>query len=213
MREHRRTRLGKFPRRDISWPANRHPRTCGEHDGRAAAGSSPHVQNIHGSSHPPARAGNIAGRLDSGSSPHVRGIRMYVHPRTCGEHALMPVCHENIVDGSSPHVRGNIMRQRPIRIAGPVHPRTCGEHTKEFLLQSSFTRFIPARAGNIVPCRPPFLRTVHPRTCGGTLVVGRSHAVTGRFIPARAGNIACAIFTSCSVGGSSPHVRGTCGRK
>ena len=115
-------------------------------------------------------------------------VSAVVHPRTCGEHTSRsprPVP----VSGSSPHVRGTFISR-------------CNS--------CPYPRFIPARAGNILPGLSGQIRkTVHPRTCGEHLHLpqfkttfnGSSPHVRGtfhsdlhhdrhcRFIPARAGNI------------------------
>ena len=151
-----------------------HPRTCGEHGtvGMVAShfnGSSPHVRGTfvsfgHGAvsfRFIPARAGNMSpSRMTIPTSP--------VHPRTCGEHKLLPVFRQR-GHGSSPHVRGT------------SHAPRSGW---------SWDRFIPARAGNI----PSFLKrkgiiygsSPHVR---GTSNRVEGRLVEGRFIPARAGNI------------------------
>ena len=132
-------------------PCSVHPRTCGEHSRRVSQkrmipGSSPHVRGtwivqrrfLGYHRFIPARAGNIF-RSSSAIS------RQSVHPRTCGEHIHEASLHaENC--GSSPHVRGTFLW---------------------IFHQILVHRFIPARAGNILPedlrkC----IETVHPRTCG-----------------------------------------------
>ena len=88
-----------------------HPRTCGEHFMAAcatvaASGSSPHMRGaprpvqLHGGQVGiiPAHAGSTAHRL-------VTPKAATDHPRTCGEHLLVPV-HDAFGFGSSPHMRG-----------------------------------------------------------------------------------------------------------
>ncbi len=129
----------------------------------------------------PARAGNISETEQGGKGGTV-------HPRACGEHQINRMEHQK-GGGSSPRVRGT--------------SRNSGSN-------SSFRRFIPARAGNISENMTIFSITpVHPRACGEHAVVfafvtehtGSSPRVRGtsvisyfadgfyRFIPARAGNI------------------------
>ena len=115
-----------------------HPRTCGEHRRsagciRGALGSSPHVRGTSAEHSErtalvrfiPARAGNMWTKT---VSIPIRSV----HPRTCGEHARdRPLSGTRL--GSSPHVRGT------------------------FIASSSGQgklRFIPARAGNILPLLP-----------------------------------------------------------
>jgi len=151
-----------------------------------------------------------------------------VHPRICGEHILITSAQRN-VNGSSPHMRGThyLSAWLPDRTrfipayAGntmgftyripivTVHPRICGEHgwrchnkracygssphmRGTLLSKTGFKfpdRFIPAYAGNTfhnaVELRH---RAVHPRICG-------EHVRP--------------MVASRSVGGSSPHMRGT----
>ena len=111
-----------------------------------------------------------------------------VHPRTCGEHCPLERFVRSVY-GSSPHVRGTWIGHQGRQLFG---------------------RFIPARAGNIVPLSGcPASLPVHPRTCGehmessrtdetkhgssphvrGTSRLASAQAALLRFIPARAGNI------------------------
>ena len=169
----------------------------------------------------PAYAGNAAGVA------HALGGAQ-VHPRIRGERAT---AHSAAIfnAGSSPHTRGTpqVPGHRPARhrfipaYAGnagrrygqapcrPVHPRIRGErsgyvearrsssgsspHTRGTLAHAARpvhqARFIPAYAGNARPDRMAMLTmTVHPRIRGERSSVG------------------AATF---SIGGSSPHTRGT----
>ncbi len=79
-----------------------HPRACGEHADRAAAGGA-------GSRFIPARAGNTRGGASGGRGPAV-------HPRACGEHDLGCVGRHDVC-GSSPRVRGTRLPGRaPFRL-------------------------------------------------------------------------------------------------
>ena len=170
-----------------------HPRAGGEHWSerlRSAArfGSSPRGRGtpLHDLERGlrrrfiPARAGNTgAGRGRVG--------RVAVHPRAGGEHSM-----EKSMRGGS---NGSSPRGRGTRLAR-IHAR-------------KFFRFIPARAGNTIPGKPPPDRgAVHPRAGGehferrgspcspagssprgrGTHVRALRQGLGRRFIPARAGN-------------------------
>ena len=170
-----------------------HPRSRGEHSGRAGAravvnGSSPLARGTRAPRPArrgrgrfiPARAGNTASSRFSLRNPTV-------HPRSRGEHEAY-LDTEGVATGSSPLARGT----PDIAIAAV-----------------SATRFIPARAGNTMrswrlTCTSP----VHPRSRGehaggaaprvnvngssplarGTPPSRRSCPIGARFIPARAGN-------------------------
>ncbi len=150
-----------------------HPRSCGEHANPPTVtprgyGSSPLVRGTWLSRWNrtcpdrfiPARAGNI-----SFSQQKINAKT--VHPRSCGEHPradALPVSSR----GSSPLVRG-------------TSRRSCQA--------SAFSRFIPARAGNMASLRPvPVSRPVHPRSCG-------EHSIP--------------VMATSGTRGSSPLVRGT----
>ena len=179
------------------WPAGPsapvHPRAGGEHSAvtdRATrrSGSSPRGRgtprhlDADRAVHRfiPARAGNTAARTSAHLSPPV-------HPRAGGEHPL-PCGPRRSAAGSSPRGRGTQINR---------------------LGDTSFPRFIPARAGNTIrQVARSLLRTVHPRAGGehqpsatryapqvgssprgrGTPVRRGSRCGRGRFIPARAGN-------------------------
>ena len=211
-----------------------HPRSRGEHGGRAASsrrssGSSPLARGTPGPGDAlalerrfiPARAGNTS-RWWRGHAPPP------VHPRSRGEHVhlagSMPW-----PPGSSPLARGT----RAWRAEFPGH-----------------IRFIPARAGNTPPSpSPPSPEPVHPRSRGEHVTWTRSpgarsgssplargtpcgmgqRGATSRFIPARAGNTSSAsrisgqtsvhprsrgehvssFCRSSIISGSSPLARGT----
>ncbi len=155
---------------------------------RFLAGSSPRVRGTRdhtthtGAKHRfiPARAGN--------TDLSMAGVkRKTVHPRACGEHELSGG-GSALARGSSPRVRGT-----PVALCIPPFPG----------------RFIPARAGNTVPCTTSQRQgTVHPRACGehrratalprhcggssprvrGTPEGQAEIGIPRRFIPARAGN-------------------------
>ena len=192
-------------------------------------GSSPHARGTHSASVAgpvpkrfiPACAGNAHQRSWIGRSSTV-------HPRMRGERVVNPLFPESDI-GSSPHARGTRRAARRPVAAGrfipacagnagacawwrppqPVHPRMRGERTvvsrstraavgssphargtqRHRRLLGLWRRFIPACAGNAVwlnaaPTRP----TVHPR------MRGERRAERGR---------------TGSLGGSSPHARGT----
>ncbi len=170
-----------------------HPRGCGEHAAR-----------------------NLDRGHHVGSSPRVRG--------TLGRWLCILIVLRFIPAGA-----GNTSRAPCLETSGPVHPRGCGEHashtpytssrngssprvrgTPSFTIDSgTFSRFIPAGAGNTVFCSgigSSF--AVHPRGCGehpsaarsSRYSAGSSPRVRGtrtdpimgqhlkRFIPAGAGN-------------------------
>ena len=133
-------------------------------------------------------------------------MKTAVHPRTCGEHSNSTTSFGNFV-GSSPHVRG-----------------TCSAFNDD----TNLSRFIPARAGNIVAMlAEKSTMAVHPRTCGeheaqlncpwsfsgssphvrGTYLAWHGGKSYHRFIPARAGNM---IHTEVSEAFEAVHPR-TCG--
>ena len=213
-----------------------HPRVCGEHGsdclfGHADVGSSPRLRGTlgHGIRH------SLRGRFIpafAGNTEYLYGHFWYrsVHPRVCGEHALLIVLPATGY-GSSPRLRG-------------THP--------PYLLFGFLLRFIPAFAGNTQGRGDgAWRRWVHPRVCGehlsdfqrNRLVRGSSPRLRGtrrrdpraegqgRFIPAFAGNTpistnaptitgvhprVCGEHASLaslvmSVSGSSPRLRGTRG--
>ena len=155
-----------------------------------------------------------------------------VHPRMCGERPQSPPPSTS-ANGSSPHVRGthgicgargaqgrfipacagNALRRSGASSNQPVHPRMCGERGVQLsddlsLYGSSphvrgtradirhidpMGRFIPACAGNARRGGRGFRATsVHPRMCGERRLTPRIDRGST---------------------GSSPHVRGTHGRK
>ena len=172
-----------------------HPRAGGEHRPLGyqlvyVGGSSPRGRGTpcsRASGTPalrfiPARAGNTP-------YPRHRLPRIPVHPRAGGEHHC-PTCAPMPFPGSSPRGRGT----PDMAYAGATYPR-----------------FIPARAGNTRPGRPPRRSPpVHPRAGGehmtgappltdtsgssprgrGTRPYRGSCRGVHRFIPARAGNTA-----------------------
>ena len=211
-----------------------HPRACGEHLHRflrreREGGSSPRLRGT--------RLGDLVDGVVARFIPALAGntltsvsvvMRPPVHPRACGEHALMPA-ESGQPAGSSPRLRG-------------THPPLRG--------RPAGIRFIPALAGNTLPWRQSCgLPTVHPRACGehedfllanmlklgssprlrGTRGEGQILADEGRFIPALAGNTAtrrawsavravhpraCGEHLACGMSpvmmsGSSPRLRGT----
>ena len=151
-----------------------------------------------------------------------------VHPRLCGEHAILGNRH-GLSTGSSPPVRGTHLKRQRLNdlhrfipaCAGntwrttttasllAVHPRLCGEHGEAI-------RPLAPRTGSSPPVR-------------GTLSGRQIHALQCRFIPACAGNTCvCAMAQSTLTvhprlcgehtaerttpqrsTGSSPPVRGT----
>ena len=196
-----------------SWAAV-HPRIRGERE-RAERnqvvkdGSSPHTRGTPGLLHHvwrsgrfiPAYAGNApTSRANLAASP--------VHPRIRGERGTASMMYSDD-DGSSPHTRGT----RRIDLPGAREER-----------------FIPACAGNaqasICCISSDFGSSPHAR---GTHPPALQHPTSGRFIPAYAGNAAaCSLMTgmssvhprirgerlasiacACTLGGSSPHTRGT----
>ena len=191
-----------------------HPRVCGERGGRPGpghrdVGSSPRVR---GTGHAgcwrrgayrfiPACAGN-------GLPPSCSMTSWTVHPRVCGERAIVAV-PSSLPGGSSPRVRGTgVSHCYPLCVV----------------------RFIPACAGN-GGARPRYNRRppVHPRVCGerprmntgpatacgsSPRVRGTGHSpipptIVRRFIPACAGNGNRLLAGLEGGAGSSPRVRGT----
>ncbi len=171
-----------------------HPRARGERTTRrpcalAARGSSPRARGTWRRRRPrrrpsrfiPARAGNVRWR------PR-RARTRSVHPRARGER-YTPAPPSQPIDGSSPRARGTCVRGRRV---------------------NRYSRFIPARAGNVPRgrCRAR-RRPVHPRARGerlpsrpvrcpssgssprarGTSVLPEGGLRVCRFIPARAGNV------------------------
>ena len=134
------------------------------------------------------------------------------HPRTCGEHILIPSfcwCEK----GSSPHMRGTrSYGDTGARTLGIIpahagntgaftrterdfgdHPRTCGEHGTRTNINDMLKWIIPAHAGNTPFGKSGVARhRDHPRTCGEHL----------RYM---------VLDSVC--GGSSPHMRGTLERR
>ena len=211
-----------------------HPRVCGERISSTTCaphgdGSSPRVRGTPSLRRSgrrrrrfiPACAGNARSCTGPSGAPAV-------HPRVCGERALVRLGRDPH-PGSSPRVRGTPF----------------GGSGKQF-----GDRFIPACAGNARPDAKSGARgTVHPRVCGerestdlirtadygssprvrGTRIVGSLRARRRRFIPACAGNATAgwAAFLRNAVhprvcgeryfgahygdasDGSSPRVRGT----
>ena len=134
-----------------------HPRAGGEHGpcggvaGRAG-GSSPRGRGTHGRAHPgaqrdrfiPARAGNTC-------APRSSAPPRTVHPRAGGEHDDHGADRGGAT-GSSPRGRGTRGHSGVRARTRPVHPRAGGEHPAMALARPHRPRFIPARAGNTVPC-------------------------------------------------------------
>ena len=190
-----------------------HPRVCGEQStirdsASSLSGSSPRVRGTG--------TAMICVVIRIGSSPRVRGTGPLVTPLPASRR-FIPACA-----GNSREVRGQNRH-------GAVHPRVCGEqspapqalplgcgssprvrgteHTGDKRL--SFSRFIPACAGNRIRCTSTACAlTVHPRVCGeqvhwsrhcqprggssprvrGTAAKSEAKTDTARFIPACAGN-------------------------
>ena len=128
-----------------------HPRVCGEHFPGIGVivpfcGSSPRVRGTLNDPvltatdrrFIPACAGNTGALAPM---PCINAV----HPRVCGEHALLPG-HGHIISGSSPRVRGT-----------PEEPT----------FHAAMSRFIPACAGNtLIVLSSCWVNTVHPRVCG-----------------------------------------------
>ena len=118
------------------WPV--HPRVCGEHRrgaGRTSwsGGSSPRVRGTpQRRQHIESRRRFIPACAGNTASPSRSAWTMSVHPRVCGEHAIVKTSSDTH-DGSSPRVRGTRVT-RQVRVRGG--------------------RFIPACAGN-TPAWPP----------------------------------------------------------
>ena len=132
----------------------------------------------------PAGAGNIAA---PGNSCH----NLPVHPRGCGEH-FYSVCVIQQSLGSSPRVRGTCIDAGMAPVRAGSSPRVRGTFAAE-LVDGGVFRFIPAGAGNM-GSTTRFRRgfPVHPRGCG-------EHKDM--------------VLVPAPMAGSSPRVRGTCGRE
>ena len=153
-----------------------------------------------------------------------------VHPRVCGELALLERRAANC-NGSSPRVRGT-RRGETVKLWPPsVHPRVCGELAGLAPPASVARRFIPACAGNSLAHAPALAvrRDGSSPRVRGTPPQALGRAGIGRFIPACAGNSRVSVESvlawpvhprvcgelqvHCrprhSQHGSSPRVRGT----
>ena len=90
-----------------------HPRVCGEHRHpkhavRHALGSSPRVRGTRpAADNRPHRARFIPACAGNTRKPRKRALEGTVHPRVCGEHAVLPAVPA-VVHGSSPRVRGTL---------------------------------------------------------------------------------------------------------
>ena len=184
-----------------------HPRACGEHaSGRAFTANlgpdSPQLWAHPGVKAPsggtrgdgfahvistamrrfiPAPAGNTRA-----SAPKCRGV-FAVHPRACGEHA--------------------VLRSYAWRPLTAVHPRACGEHVAASRCTCARTGSSPRLRGTRSRRSAIEPAPVHPRACGEHAVACAARR-RGRFIPAPAGNTRRRASQSVSVG-SSPRLRGT----
>ena len=179
-----------------AWPRFRgtvHPRVCGERfsrcrSRRSSAGSSPRMRGTRAPQDRelglrrfiPAYAGNAfpdAGRV----------ARRPVHPRVCGERAVI---HRNRLQsrGSSPRMRGTPFQ----------HQCDAAQH-----------RFIPAYAGNACPAGPRARSpSVHPRVCGerGFMVKAACHDSGSSRVCGERHVLHHHLLRSA---GSSPRMRGT----
>ena len=194
-----------------------HPRIRGERKSCCAdrsfrRGSSPHTRGTP--------AGLDAGAAMTRFIPAYAGNAQWirkrcreppVHPRIRGER-LHSCSHTGQCFGSSPHTRGTRVVSKNYLCCNPVHPRIRGERRTSRPSRSGVTgssphtrgtpfhrlyrfptmRFIPAYAGNASTAwRSRAGRAVHPRIRGERQVPESGLA---------------------TVGGSSPHTRGTLGR-
>ena len=191
-----------------------HPRACGEQVfvGIAHAfrhGSSPRMRGTDQKARYPGDRGRfIPAHAGNRQVTHCAPRPTPVHPRACGEQALVvgPNCG---FFGSSPRMRGTVA----------------------LLCRSlTFARFIPAHAGNRCRRRTcPFGDPVHPRACGEQSTggfmradadgssprmrgTGQARSISHdkpRFIPAHAGNRGRRGGRMIPADGSSPRMRGT----
>ncbi len=189
-----------------------HPRSRGEHGEWVEHfprwwGSSPLARGAQPpGSEPGDLPGLIPARAGSTTASRSRTSTAGAHPRSRGEHVILPVLGM-VRDGSSPLARGAPVQQVP----GPLH-----------------VGLIPARAGSttttVSGCSA---RTAHPRsrgehshtsTCGvmpsgsSPLARGALHRPAGRversgLIPARAGSTTRGGRSGCSAG-AHPRSRG-----
>ena len=170
-----------------------HPRACGERSLTLAryfttTGSSPRLRGTVRQALRAAEQGRfIPAPAGNGDTPPYRETREAVHPRACGERAVLSGGWGGEC-GSSPRLRGTGL---------------------EVVVAQLVARFIPAPAGNgTPPVNPESPFPVHPRACGERVIgevrwVGRTgssprlrgtgdqHLVVldfRRFIPAPAGN-------------------------
>ena len=91
-----------------------------------------------------------------------------VHPRSCGEHAIIP-----------------LIRLLPVLA---VHPRSCGEHTTVSGEYLGASRFIPAHAGNTNAGAVTQANIGSSPLMRGTPNTSLAFLLPNRFIPAHAGN-------------------------
>ena len=132
-----------------------HPRVCGERNflndlEDALIGSSPRVRGtLCAKSSGEANRRFIPACAGNAQRVHITGRSVPVHPRVCGERAIL-VGVPLYDGGSSPRVRGtharaqtghindrfipacagNARRRRRRGMSSPVHPRVCGERPR-----------------------------------------------------------------------------------
>ena len=151
-----------------------------------------------------------------------------VHPRVCGEHALV---HrgEDHPDGSSPRVRGTPFREL-IRMDGDrfipacagntsrhvegierqaVHPRVCGEHASSGYMSSGVTGSSPRVRGTLAERYAEFRPIRFIPACAGNTASARPPTVESRVHPRVCGEHEISNWLGRSTAGSSPRVRGT----
>ena len=187
------TRVGNTcPRTHTAAGQPVHPHACGEHSADAAetmpdAGSSPRVWGTHENrAHEPRGPRFIPTRVGNTEPVFPARRRPPVHPHACGEHN--PFTEGNrTCNGSSPRVWGTPSQgRRPTR----------------------WTRFIPTRVGNTLPCGlNPRRFPVHPHACGEhqKKIIGEKGKL--RFIPTRVGNTSRSAWTA-SRAAVHPHACG-----
>ena len=211
-----------------------HPRVCGEAASKmaasfAAGGPSPRVRGSLGA---------VRGAVEStGSIPACAGkphswflveSRIPVHPRVCGEAALLLISVVRTA-GPSPRVRGSLLGTstlggadgsipacagKPVRLMGSwrwsrVHPRVCGEAPSA--AAQSWVEPGPSPRVRGSPQKCPFLLHFSGSipACAGKPGAGRVGPRRERVHPRVCGEAAAVMTARAAASGPSPRVRGS----